>query len=122
MTKSLGLVCIIILALGAEASARCSVPYIREFNNQTVDGRMTVSSGDRCSIRLRNSTGPTFSAEIVQRPSNGTVIVEAPHRFIYRSRPGYVGNDTFTYARQGLDTRNNKAVRTVRVQVTVTAR
>jgi len=83
---------------------------------------MTVSSGDRCSIRLRHSSGPTFSAEIVQRPSNGTVVIEAPHRIIYRSRAGYVGNDTFTYARRGLSTNNAPVVRTVRISVRVTAR
>jgi len=122
MTKALGLACLLSLAFAVEASARCSVPYIRTFNDQTVDGRMTVSSGDRCSIRLRHSSGPTFSAEIVQRPSNGTVVIEAPHRIIYRSRAGYVGNDTFTYARRGLSTNNAPVVRTVRISVRVTAR
>jgi Bacterial Ig domain len=122
MTKSLGLVCIIMLALGAEASARCSVPIIATLGNQTVDGHMTVSSGDRCSIRMRHSAGPMHSAEIVQRPSNGTVVIEPPHRIVYRSRPGYVGNDSFTYARRGMDTRNNPSVRTVRISVRVTAR
>ena len=85
MTKSLGLACFIVLALAAEASARCSVPTIATLGNQTVDGHMTVSSGDRCAIRLRHSPGPMHSAEIVQRPSNGTVVIEPPHRIIYRS-------------------------------------
>ena len=122
MTKVMALACLLSLAFAAEASARCSVPRIATFNNQTVDGRMTVSSGDRCSIKLRSSSGPTHSAEIVQRPSNGTVVIEAPHRIIYRSRAGYVGNDTFTYARRGLDINNTPVVRTVRVSVRVTAR
>ena len=122
MMKALSLAFLLSLAFAAEASARCSVPYIRTFNNQTVDGRMMVSSGDRCSIRLRTSSGPTYSAEIVQRPSNGTVVIEAPHRIIYRSRAGYVGNDTFTYARRGRDINNTPIVRTVRISVRVTAR
>ena len=122
MMKALSLAFLLSLAFAAEASARCSVPYIRTFNNQTVDGRMMVSSGDRCSIRLRTSSGPTYSAEIVQRPSNGTVVIEAPHRIIYRSRAGYVGNDTFTYARRGRDINNTPVVRTVRISVRVTAR
>jgi hypothetical protein len=40
------LTCLLLMLLSAEALARCSVPYIRTFNNQTVDGRMMVSSGD----------------------------------------------------------------------------
>jgi len=122
MLKTIGLTCLMLFAWVADASARCSVPSIQTFNNQTVDGRLTVSSGDRCAIRLRHSFGPIHSAEIVQRPSNGTVVVEAPHRIVYRSRPGYVGNDSFTYARRGLDMRNNPVVRTVRISVRVTAR
>lgn len=123
MTKALGLACLLSLAFAVQASARCSVPLIRTFDNQTVDGRMTVSSGDPCFIRLRTSSGPIFSAAIVQRPSNGTVVIEAPHRIIYRSRPGYVGNDSFTYVRRGLAAINSAPIeRTVRINVRVTAR
>jgi hypothetical protein len=122
MIKTLAAAGLILAVLAAEASARCSVPRIRTFDNQTVDGRMRVSSGDRCSIKLKSSSGPIFGVSIVQRPSNGTVVIEAPHRVIYRSRAGYVGSDAFTYARSGFDINNNKSVRTVRVRVNVTAR
>ena len=122
MTRMLGLACLVLVASAAEVSARCSVPRFQFFGNQTVDAYMTVSSGDPCSIRLRTSSGPNHSTEIVQRPSNGGVTTGAPHRVVYRSRAGYVGPDTFTFAWRGLDTRNSPSVRTVRVQVTVTAR
>src|SRR5262245_47280095 len=119
MTKTLGLAGLMLCAWAADASALCSVPRISPFNNQTVHGRMTVSSGDRCTIRLRTSSGPTHSAAIVQRPSNGTVGIEPPHRIVYRSRAGYVGSDTFTYARRGFDMNSNPVTRTVRIQVRV---
>ena len=122
MTKTFVTASFIVIAMVTDASARCSVPLIRTVNNQTVDGRMMVSSGDRCAIRFRRSSGPTFNASIVQRPSHGSVVVELPHRIVYRSRAGYVGEDAFTYARHGLDINNNKVVRTVRVRVNVTAR
>lgn len=122
MTRAFVTASFILIGMVADASARCSVPLIRTFANQTVDGRMTVSSGDRCSIKLRYSSGPTYSAKIVERPSHGTVVVEAPHRIIYRSRAGYVGPDTFAYARHGFDMNNNPSVRTVRINVRVTAR
>jgi len=122
MTKTLGLAGLMLCAWAADASALCSVPRISTFNNQTVDGRMTVSSGDRCTIRLRTSSGPTHGAEIVQRPSNGTLGIEPPHRIVYRSRAGYVGSDSFTYARRGFDINNTPVTRTVRIQVRVVAK
>ena len=119
MTKMLGLSCLLLMLLGAEAMARCSVPRIHALNNQTVDGRMIVSSGASCSIRLRSSRGPTYSAGIVQRPSNGTATVDGRNRVIYRSRAGFVGRDAFTYARHGESARGGAVVRTVRVAVIV---
>lgn len=121
MTKILAAACLILIALTADASARCSVPRFFVPENQTADAYMTVSSGDRCSIRLRLSSGPTHGVVIVQRPTHGSVATQAPNGVVYRSRSGYVGNDEFTYAWRGLGTNNNQATRTVRVKVTVTA-
>jgi len=120
MTKMLVLTCLALMACSAEASARCSVPRIHTFNNQSVDGHMTVSSGARCSIKLKRSRGPTYGAHIVQRASNGTVAVDGSNRIVYRSRAGYVGNDSFTYARTGESRGGDAVTRTVRVHVTVT--
>jgi hypothetical protein len=119
MTKALGLAGVILLALGVEATAHCSVPHISTLNNQTVDGSMTVTSGTPCYIRLRNSLGPTYSAEILQRPSNGTANVDGQNRIVYRSRAGFVGNDAFTYARRGESMGGSASVRTVHIAVTV---
>ena len=120
MTKVLGLTCLVLTAWCAEASARCSVPRIHAFNDQTVDGHMTVNSGARCSIKLKRSRGPTYGAHIVQRASNGTVAVDGSNRIVYRSRAGYVGNDSFTYARTGESRGGDAVTRTIRVSVTVT--
>ena len=120
MTKVLVLSCLTLLAWCAEASARCSVPRIHTLNNQSVDGHMTVNSGARCSIKLKHSAGPTYGAHIVQRASNGTVTVDGRNRIIYRSRAGYVGSDTFAYARTGESRVGDAVTRTVRISVTVT--
>jgi hypothetical protein len=119
MIRMLGLVCLAMVACCAEASARCSVPRISTFNNQTVDGNMTVSSGAPCRIVLKRSSGPTYGAHIVQRASNGTVTVDGSNRIVYRSRAGYVGSDSFTYARTGETRVGNAATRTVRIRVNV---
>jgi hypothetical protein len=120
MAKMLPFSCLLLLGLSVQAEARCSGPFIRTFDNQTVDGHVTVNSGASCNIRLRNSPGPMFSAEIVQRPSNGSVSVGGSNRIVYRSRAGFVGTDTFSYARRGQNTAGSSVVRTVRISVTVT--
>ncbi len=119
-TRRLGLVCLLLVACCTEASARCSVPYIPTFNNQTVDGAMTVSSGARCGIKLSRSRGPTYGAHIVQRASHGTVSVDGSNQIVYRSRPGYVGSDSFTYARTGESTGGAAVTRTVRIRANIT--
>src|SRR5262245_62986266 len=112
MTKA-GLTVLVLLGAGAEAFA-CQVPFIPTFANQTVDGTITARSGKPCAIRFTSSTGPMYSAEILQRPANGTVRVGSMNSIIYTSRPGFVGSDAFIYARRGLTTGNQPATRTVR--------
>jgi Bacterial Ig domain len=118
--RTIALVCLVLIACCAQASARCSVPRISTFNNQAVDGHMTVNSGARCAIKVKHSSGPTYGAHIVQRASNGTVTVDDRNRIVYRSRAGYVGSDSFTYARTGESKVGNAVTRTVRISVTVT--
>jgi hypothetical protein len=100
-----------------EASA-CHVPFIRAVNNGTAHGTMTVSSGKPCTIRFRSS-GPMFHVNIVQAPRHGTVRTAEVASVIYQSRSGFVGDDTFSYARRGLTTRGAPTTRTIKVAVSV---
>src|SRR5437899_11320633 len=118
--RTIALVCLALIACCAEASARCSVPRFSILSNQTVDGHMTVNSGASCSIKLKSSSGPIYGAHIVERASHGTVTVDGSNRIVYRSRAGYVGSDSFTYAWTGESRVGNAATRTVRISVTVT--
>ena len=118
MLKGLA-VLVLAMSLGADYAMACSVPFIRTFDNQTVTGTLRTKAGRPCSIHLQRSFGPMHSAEIVRRPANGSVSVGATNRVTYLPRPGFTGQDSFTYARRGRDTRNNLVVRTVRVAVTV---
>jgi hypothetical protein len=120
--RTIGLVCLALIACSADASARCSGPGIYTFDNQTVDRHITVNSGTPCPIRLRHSRGPTYGAHIVQRATHGTVVIDGSNRIVYRSRAGYVGSDAFTYARTGESQVGDAVTRTVRISVTVTAR
>jgi hypothetical protein len=111
--------CLVLVAVGTQIASACSVPRIRTLDNQTVDGFMAARSGKPCGIVLRRSPGPIDRAEIAGRPSNGTVQISATNRIVYRSRPGFIGSDSFTYVRRGLDARNSAVTRTVRIAVTV---
>ncbi len=97
---------------------------VRSFPGQTVDLPMTVKLGKRCTLNFRSSgareTMTAESTHIVQRPSSGTATMVGGTNITYQSRCGFVGGDTFIYARRGRDSRNNQADRQVRVLVTVT--
>jgi hypothetical protein len=128
MNKSIVAVCIAALAGGllavtvSPAEARnCIVPNIRTLNNQTVSGTMYAVSGKRCSIVVTRSAGPVFSSRLVSPPRNGSVSVQGM-RVVYTSRPGFVGEDRFVYARQGMDALNQSITRTVEVNVKVSDR
>jgi hypothetical protein len=101
------------------ALAACAGGHARILANQTIDRVMTVRGGKSCAIRLSGSSGPTFGAEIMERPQHGTVAVQVPHRVVYTARAGYVGDDSFTYARKGLSTRNAPVTFAVGVAVRV---
>jgi Bacterial Ig domain len=119
MTKLLGLACLMSVMFAVEASAACSAQRAPTSRNQTVDTRMRVTSGDACGYRLRDSLSPVHTIAIAQRPSNGAATVDV-NRVRYRSRPGFVGNDTFTYAMHGHSALSGSpAVWRVRVHVTV---
>lgn len=110
---------VVLLGLAGEPASAVCAPFVRWVHNQTVDNYMTVRSGKTCSLIFR-SHGPTYQTIILVRPSHGTVSVGDVGRVIYRAHPGYVGADTFTYARRGLDSRNTPMNATIRIAVTVT--
>jgi hypothetical protein len=87
---------------------------------QTVDDFMTVKSGRRCSIVMLTSRGPMPTTRIVAPPAHCSAYIEAGNRIVYRSRPGYVNSDSFSYARGGMDALNKSITRTVQIGVTVT--
>ncbi len=119
MKRLLALVCFGFVVFGSHSASAACMPFVRWMNGQTVDGYMTVRSGGTCDAMFR-SLGPTSRTVILARPSNGSVSVDSIGRITYKAREGYVGNDTFTYARRGMTSRNTPMNATVRVSVRVT--
>ena len=105
------------LAMTAQAQ-NCHVPLIQTYDNQTVDGSMTVKAGTRCFIWLSSSMGPVATTTIVSPPSAGSATVSGM-RITYVPRKGYTGPDRFTYSRTGQDRYARRSVKTVNVNVRV---
>jgi hypothetical protein len=103
-------------------SKPCYAPPFRTLDNQPALARMLVTSGEPCSIQLGHSYGPMHPTEIVRRPAHGTLAVVGAHKVVYRSRPGYVGADTFIYQIRGETTRGVPVVHKIGVAVQVTAK
>ena len=95
----------------------CHVPEFSALNDQTFDGYMTVKAGRRCSVVRQNSSGP-MTARIVSPPAYGTTSVSGSH-ITYASRPGYAGQDRFTFQDSGQDRYGRPTVRTINVHVRV---
>jgi hypothetical protein len=117
-TRALGLACLMLMGWSVEAFA-CSGRF-QEYGYQTTDAHVTVRSGKRCFVRLIISAGPVYSTHVVQVPSHGTAALASSNRVVYQSRSGFVGSDSFTYARRGESATGRAITRTVRVLVTVT--
>ena len=114
----LAALCVLSSIASASAAPQCSVPYIRLLGNQAVPGTMYASSGRPCSVVLLHSSGPIVTTEIVQKANNGSVVLSG-NRLTYTSRPGFVGDDRFTYARHGQSGANQPMVWTVDMTVHV---
>src|SRR5687768_14748811 len=121
MKLKLLLLVLSMFVLSTSAALACRVPTIRTLDNQTVTGHMFANSGRPCSIIITYTGGPIFTASLVSNAKSGTVAVSG-QRIVYTSRAGFVGDDEFTYARRGLNTRNEPIVRTVTVAVKVAAK
>ncbi len=81
---------------------------------------MFASTGKSCSIILIGSRGPMSGARVLSSPSHGTVAVEG-HKIVYRSTPGFVGEDHFAYERQGANALNRPVTKGVEVTVHVSS-
>jgi hypothetical protein len=106
MIKILGLAACVLVALGCGSALACSGAITGSSDRGTV-ATMTVKSGATCGTPFRGSIGATHGVKILQRPAHGTLQVTSGHGVYYRSRPGYVGADTFSFTRYGLDMQGN---------------
>lgn len=112
--------CAFFIGLCAEAFAVCRVPIFRTPGGGVGSGKMTATAGKPCKIVGTPLNAMTVTIE--QRPSHGTLTVGDYGAITYTARSGYVGSDSFAYARRGRDDFGVPvAVRRAKVAVTVLA-
>ena len=118
MAKTLGLVCLLLIACSAEAAALCAGPGVQMFDRKIVSRRRVVKAGTPCRLTFL-SLGPMYKVEFLKRPSHGTVQVGEIQSVVYTPHRGFVGRDTFTYVRRGATLTGRPTRYGVRVLVTV---
>ena len=109
---------VLLVATEGSAQACYGSPMVTPFGH-TSTMTMTVRSGRPCDIAF-NSLGPVTSTTVEKRPAHGAVVVDSFGRVIYKSRPNFVGEDSFRYNRRGLDHLNKPIVTYMQVAVKVT--
>jgi hypothetical protein len=82
---------------------------------------MVVVSGKQCSLVVANSMWAMPSARLLAPPTAGRVTIRGG-RVTYIARQGYVGDDRFTFIREGTDEMNQPASWTVEINVQVKER
>ncbi|HEY8382113.1 MAG TPA: hypothetical protein VIL09_08190 [Microvirga sp.] len=113
------------IALGAAvlcgpAEARdCIVPAYYALDNQTIDTNIKVKANKFCRIAMSRGIGGLRDPRITKQARFGAAAING-FAVVYRPKSGFVGTDSFTYARENWDRWGNKAVRTVNVTVEVT--
>jgi hypothetical protein len=97
-------------------SASCVVPRIEVLANQTVQRDIFAVSGQPCNLAVAWGR-----ARLIAPPRSGRVSIRGS-RVTYVSRPGYVGDDHFIFAREGTDSVDRPAATwTVETNVHVSA-
>jgi hypothetical protein len=110
-----------LILMGASAQGQtknCEVPLFHTADNQTVEGRMFVKAGKRCSVRMGVTIGGVSDPQVLKQPKAGTATV-GTYDIIYTPKKDFVGADEFTYARHNIDRYGTKSLRTVNMKVEV---
>jgi hypothetical protein len=117
MARILAVAGVFLALIGAQSAmrrARPTHPPVPKSDDRGVhDNVLGTAVQHRPHLVDRTDAVGRYRATAVERYGHDQRIADT-------SRSGFLGSDSFTYARRGFDTRNNPAARIVRVSVTVT--
>jgi hypothetical protein len=110
--------CLLLMSAGG-ASARCTVPNFTFWLGHPASATMRADSGVPCNINVWQGIGSDFrSVTTARAPAQGAVSRRDDRNFVYRSRAGFQGSDSFVIAISGTKFGEEKKTElTVNVQV-----
>jgi hypothetical protein len=116
MTRTAGLLCVLLSILCSPAHARyCWSPAPDMWPNQTYERQLLVVSGKACSF----DPDPSMrGVRLIARPRSGRVVIQG-QTVTYVARRGYLGKDHFVFVRDGVDESNRPVTFTVNMNVQV---
>ena len=100
-TIRLGLSLLFVLPSVAASAAACKVDPFRMFFGQDAQVHITAASGRACGSLINWHGGGATSMAVETSPGNGSVVTPTANRWMYRSRPGFVGHDRFVLLTSG---------------------
>src|SRR5215475_8905968 len=87
--------------LGTANAAPCAMGGRWHFGFDSTS-YMLVRPGGRCALMVRAGARSTFSSMSVSAPPrHGTARVDGGSRVVYQPKPGYRGEDSFSYTVSG---------------------
>jgi hypothetical protein len=97
---ALGAACLLLSQ--ETARARCSVPSFTFWLGNPGTAVMNADTGQPCNIRVWQGIGSDFrSVTMARAPAHGSVAPRDDRNMVYRSRPGFQGEDSFIIAIKG---------------------
>ncbi len=105
------LIVAVVLITGASPAfaANCVVQPFSYIFGADIDAHMAVKTGLPCRFGL-NAQSKLQSSKIEQNASSGTVIGADDRHWIYRSRPGFSGKDSFVVLISGDSVRRSRII------------
>lgn len=103
MFRIVGLVSILLACSGGVVHAQCAVqPWSLPYYGSNTSTSMTAGSGQPCQIYPSVGGGNIItSVTISAMPANGTASANGGDAVTYQSRPGFTGQDSFTFTISG---------------------
>jgi Big-like domain-containing protein len=111
----------LVLALGVPASAQaaCYTSRFSFFPGMNTSAMMQAPSGKSCGAIVHAAGQSRFdSVRVTVPPANGTAVSRQGVGVTYRSKPGFKGQDSFTFTVTGR-MRRGEGTATIRMNVTV---
>jgi hypothetical protein len=103
MVRIAGVVSILLACGGEAAQAQCAVqPWSVPYYGSNTSTAMTAASGQPCQVYPSvGGTNVINSVAISAAPGNGSASVGGGDVVTYQSRPGFTGQDSFTFIISG---------------------